>query len=541
MGIFFVLILAVLVWRFIDLTVISRQFLLGQGDARSIRTIAIPAHRGMISDRDGIPLALSTPVKSVWIHPPQFQASAHQLKQLADILSINVKKLSAQLNKNSKKEFVYLSRQIRPSVAKKIAALHIPGVHFQQEYKRYYPEGASAAHIIGFTNIDDQGLEGLELVYQDWLMGIDGQRRVIKDRIGRIIEDLGVLREPRPGQDLILSLDRRLQYIAYHELSKTIHEFAAKAGTVVVLDSHSGEVLAMANYPSYNPNQRGNYEPDRYRNRAATDLFEPGSVIKPFSIASALETGKFHTDTVIDTHPSWMMVHGHAVRDGRNYGKLDLTGILQHSSNVGVTKLVLASPPEHLIDLLSRAGFGQRTESAYPGESNGSLIHPLEANPFAHATLGFGYGISVTALQLAKAYLIFANEGKIFPVSLLHDVDNHQSQQVIKKETAHQVLKMMEAVVSKEGTGRNAKIAGYRVAGKTGTSRIAGKHGYEANRHNASFVGIAPVSNPRFIVAVIIYEPAKKSYYGSSVAAPLFAAVMKAALHLYDIDTDDPS
>ncbi len=539
LAVVFLFLLSALVYRMIDLTVWNRPFLLGQGEARSLRTIDIPAYRGMIMDRNGVPLAVSTPVKTVWINPKEFNISKEKLQALQKLIPFNQKNFLEQINKNKSKEFMYLSRQVAPELAKKIAALDIEGIHFREEFKRYYPESESSAHVVGFTNIDDKGLEGVELVYQDWLMGVKGSKRVIKDRTGRVIDELGMVQEPRPGNDLTLSIDRRLQYIAFQELTETVKEFDALSGTVVVLDSQNGEILAMANVPVYNPNVRGHYDANSYRNRAATDTFEPGSVIKPFSIASALESGKFKADTIIDTNPSWMMVHGHTVRDGRNYGVLDITGVLKHSSNVGVTKMVLASPPEQLINVLEKAGFGMRTESSYPGESSGTMVHPFDANPFVLATLGFGYGMSVTPLQLAKAYMIFANEGQLKPVSLLHDNLQAESIPVIRAETAREVLKMMEAVVNDKGTGSKAKIEGYRVAGKTGTSRIAGKHGYEANRHIASFVGIAPVSNPRFIVAVVIHEPQKKSYYGASVAAPLFARVMKSALHLYDVKRDD--
>jgi len=537
-SLFFCTVLIVLIWRIIDLTVINRQFLRGQGNARSVRIIDIPAYRGMITDRNGDPLAVSTPVKSVWVNPQEFSPNQKQIKKLTKVLDITSKQLLSKIKQLKSREFAYLIRQIPPALASQIAALKIPGVNFQQEFKRYYPEAESMAHVVGFTNVDDRGLEGIELVYQDWLMGIEGKKRVLRDRIGRIIEELGIIKEPRPGNELALSIDRRRQYYAYSELNKTIKEFSAKAGTVVIIDSTTGEVLTMVNSPSYNPNFRSHYDGERYRNRAATDIFEPGSVIKPFSIASALETGLFTPDTIIDTNPSWMMVNGQLVRDMRNYGVLDVVGILQHSSNVGITKLVLASPPEQLIHLLQNCGFGQRTESTYPGESNGSLVHVNDANSFVLATLGFGYGISVTALQLAKAYLIFANQGKLIPITLLKSDPPNRYHQVIQSKTAHQVLMMMEAVASKGGTGRFALIPGYRVAGKTGTSRIAGKKGYEADRHIACFVGITPVPNPRFVVAVVIYEPRKRSYYGSRVAAPLFAKVMKRALDLYNIPTD---
>lgn len=435
-------------------------------------------------------------------------------------------------------EFIYLQRQLPPPLAKQIKALKIPGVNFQKEFKRYYPDSDSISQLVGFTNVDDQGLEGIELAYQDWLKGVVGKKRVIKDRLGRIIDELGVIKEPRPGRDMALSIDRRLQYLAYSELSKTVDEFAAKSGSVVVVDTENGEILAMANVPSYNPNSRGRYDKDTYRNRAVTDTFEPGSVIKTFSIASALETGLFKPSTIIDTNPSWMVVHGHAVRDIHNYGVLDVTGVLQHSSNVGVTKMVLASPPEQLIGLLQRCGFGQRTESTYPGESEGGVVNAKDANPFVLATLSFGYGLSVTALQLAKANMIFANQGKLIPVTLLHNDPPTPGVQVIKPETAQQVLHMMEAVM-KDGTGRAAKVPGYRVAGKTGTARVAGKDGYKDKKYTASFVGIAPVSKPKFVVVVIIHQPSRKGYYAAAVAAPLFTKIMSGSLRLFNIPTDE--
>lgn len=539
LALFFIGLLAILIWRIVDLTVLDRKFLQGQGNARSIRIQDIPAYRGMITDRQGVPLAISTPVASIWVNPKEFSLEKANLERIQKYLHIPPAKLSQRLKQVAGREFFYLKRQVPPSLASQIKALKIPGLYTQQEFKRYYPEAESTAQLLGFTNIDDRGIEGLELVYQDWLMGLMGKKRVLKDRLGRVIEELGVIKEPRSGHDLGLSIDRRLQYLTYRELNKTVREFSAKSGSVVVLDAKNGEVLAIANAPSYNPNSRGRYNKDSYRNRAITDLFEPGSVIKPFSVASALESGLFTPESEIDTNPSWMMVHGHAVRDIHNYGVLDVTGVLQHSSNVGITKMLLKSPPEDFIHLLERCGFGQRTETAFPGESHGMVVNVADANPFVYATLGFGYGLSVTALQLAKAYNVFANEGKLRQITLLHHDNLPEPVQVMKKKTAHQVLLMMEAVIGKDGTGRSAQIEGYRVAGKTGTARIAGKHGYEASRHIASFAGIAPVSNPRFVVVVIIHEPQKK-YYAAQVAAPLFAKVMGGALRMFDIQPDQP-
>ncbi len=534
----FFLLLSILVWRMFDLTVLHRQFLKGQGEARSVRTLNIPAYRGMITDRQGAPLAISTPVQSVWVNPKAFSATSQQLSDLARLLGLTATIVNTRIKQASGREFLYLQRQLPPATIKNIAKLKISGLNFQQEFKRYYPEAESSAQLIGFTNIDDKGIEGLEYAYQNWLMGIDGKKRVLKDRTGQIIEELGVLKEPRPGQDLVLSIDRRIQYLAYHELQKTLKKFAAKTGSVVVVDTETGELLAVVNAPSYNPNVRNHYEPERYRNKAITDAFEPGSVIKPFSVASALESGIFKSSTIIDTRPSWMQVHGHTIRDLSNYGILNVTGVLQHSSNVGVTKMVLQNPPEQLIGLLQRSGFGQRTESGYPGESEGGIVNAKDANPFVLATLGFGYGLSVTTLQLAKGYLIFANEGKSLPLSLVHNETKEGAIPVVASNTAKQILRMMETVLANGGTGKLARIDNYRVAGKTGTARIAGKKGYEADRHIASFVGIAPVSRPRLIVAIVIQEPKRTNYYGGAVAAPLFAQIMGGALRILEIPPD---
>lgn len=537
---FFSLLLLILVWRMVDLTVLHRQFLQGQGNARSLRVVDIPAYRGMITDRNGAPLAISTPVESVWVNPKEFSPDKEQFMQLAKYLHLSPKELSRKVVNAENREFLYLQRQLPPALSKSIKSLKIPGVNFQKEFKRYYPDSDSVSQLVGFTNVDDQGLEGIELAYQEWLMGVVGKKRVIKDRLGRVIEELGLIKEPRPGHELVLSIDRRLQYLAYSELNKTVDEFGAKSGSVVVLDAENGEILAMANVPSYNPNSRGHYDRDTYRNRALTDTFEPGSVMKPFSIASALETGLFTPNTIIDTNPSWMVVHGRTVRDIHNYGVLDVTGVLRHSSNVGVTKMVLASPPEQLIGLLQKSGFGQRTESAYPGESEGSIVKAKDANPFVLATLGFGYGISVTALQLAKASLVFANKGQLIPVTLLHNDTPAQGIQVMQPKTAEQVLRMMEAVLGEDGTGKDARVPGYRVAGKTGTARVAGKDGYKSRRYTASFMGIAPVSKPKFVVVVIVHEPTRKGYYAAAVAAPLFSKVMAGSLRLFNVQTDEP-
>ena len=536
-AIFFSCIFLVLVWRMYDLTITDRPFLLGQGQARSLREIDIPANRGMIIDREGSPLAVSTPVESIWVNPKVFAASEKQQIALAHLLKVPLKKLQIFIAHSKNKEFLYLVRQVDPNLARAVRDLAIPGINFQQEYKRYYPEGDSIAQLIGFTNIDDQGIEGLELAYNQWLEGVPGKKRVLKDRLGRVIDELNILSEPKPGHILQLSIDHRIQYLAFHELKKSIEEFQAKSGTVIVLDAKTGEVYAVANAPSFNPNMRFRYRRDTYRNKAFTDLFEPGSVIKTLSISSALESGLFTPSTIIDTRPGWMQVQGRLVRDIHSYGVLDVTGVLEKSSNVGVTKMVLSSPPEQLVNLYTKCGFGQRTDSGYPGESAGTLVRLKEASPFVLATLAFGYGLSVTPIQLARSFMIFANNGQLLPITLLNNPKQPNPLQVLSPKVANELLDMMESVVAK-GTGRQASVSGYRVAGKTGTSRVAGVRGYEKSRHISSFVGLAPVSNPRVIVAVVINEPSRLGYYGGAVAAPLFSKVMGAALRILNVPPD---
>jgi cell division protein FtsI (penicillin-binding protein 3) len=493
----------------------------------------------MILDRNGAPVAVSTPVRSLWVNPKLFHPDSQQLKQLAKLLDIPATHISSYVQSVNQRGFVYLKRQLPPAVAEKIEHLHIQGLNFQQEFKRYYPDAESMAQLLGFTNIDDDGIEGLELAYQNWLFGEPGKQRVLKDRIGHVIDDLGVIQEPRPGKDLQLSIDRRIQFFAYHELQETLTKFNAKSGSVIVLDTESGEVLAIANLPSFNPNMRAHYTLDSYRNKAITDTFEPGSVIKPFTIASALESGQYTPDTIIDTNPSWMVINGRTIRDIHNYGVLDVRGVLEHSSNIGVSKMALSSPPEQLINLLMRCGVGARTESGYPGEGDGSIIKEKDANPFVLATLSFGYGLSVTTLQLVKMYSIFAHEGKLYPIRLLHYDGIGAGVQVINSKISNQVLDMMESVVN-QGTGKPAQVAGYRVAGKTGTARIAGKKGYSERRYIASFVGIAPVSKPKLAVAVVIQEPSLDAYYAGQVAAPLFSKIMGASLRILDVEPDQP-
>ncbi len=524
--------------RMFFLTIVDRSFLQSQGNARSLRVVDLPAFRGRIYDRNHQVLAVSSPVWAVWAMPQNVDVTSKQYAKLCQLLGVNKQALKNKLQRHRGREFVYIKRQVSPTVAWKIEQLNMKGIYFKREFKRYYPQGEAMSQILGFTNIDDTGIEGLELTFNDWLKGVPGKKRVVKDRLGRIVDEVSIIRQPKPGKHIYLSLDKRIQFIAYRELVNTVKQFKAKSGSVVVLDVTTGELLAMANVPSFNPNIRFKNRDSSYKNSAVTDLFEPGSVIKPFSIASAIDSGKFDADSMVDTSPSYIKVDGNMIRDERANGELSVTQILQRSSNVGVTKLVLASPASQLVDLLRRVGFGQSTGSGFPGESIGMLTDKLDSRPFVLATLGFGYGMSVTALQLVHAYSVFGNGGQLFPVSLLKIDKPRQGKQVISNDIAQSVLNMLEAVVEKGGTGRRARIKGYRIAGKTGTSRIADKAGYAKDRHIASFVGIAPVSHPKIAVAVVIREPKQGSYYGSAVAAPLFARVMSSALRIEGVLPD---
>ena len=531
-----VLCLAALIWRMLDLSIHQHSFLQRQSDVRTIRVVDIPAHRGMITDRKGAPLAVSTPVDAIWINPQIFIATPQQLAELAKLLHVSYHSLQSKINQKSSRSFVYLKRHVTPKLSDQIRALNISGLFFQREYRRYYPEAEVTAHILGFTNIDDRGQEGLELAYNSWLRGIPGKRKVLKDRLGHVVAVMNTIRDPQQGHDLTLSIDRRTQYLAYLELKKTVQKYHAKSGSAVVLNVNTGEILALVNQPSYNPNDRPTDEHDgRYRNRAVTDVFEPGSTMKTFSIASALESDKYKPTAKIDTNPGWYVVDGNTIKDeGVNHGVLTVTGVLQKSSNVGIAKMTLSLPAQHLWNVLHTFGFGERTVSGFPGEVAGSLInHPIW-RPFVLATLSFGYGVSVTPLQLACAYAVIASDGIKHPVTFVK-VDNLPSgEEVISSEVAHQMLVMLESVIESGGTGIRASIPGYSVAGKTGTAYIAGRHGYNKKRYVASFVGIAPVTDPRLVVAVVIKDP-KGQHFGGIVAAPVFAHIMEKALRIMDV------
>lgn len=537
-GGFLLLLGLALVVRAVHLQVFDKGFLHGQAQERHLRVLETPAHRGMILDRHGETLAASTPVDSIWVNPAPFLAQPGSVERLAAALRMPPNRLREKLKVREGREFVYVQRHLPPHEARKILALKLPGLYAQREYRRYYPTGEISGQLLGFTNIDDRGLEGLELSYDSWLAGQPGSRRVLIDAGKKVIDDLGAIREARPGRDLQLSIDRRIQYLAYRELKAAVVANQAKAGTMVVLDPRTGEILAMVSQPAFNPNNREGISPGMTRNRAVIDLFEPGSTLKPFVVATALEQGLFKPTSVIDTNPGWFTVQGNPIRDLHNYGVLDLGGILAKSSNVGASRIALAMPAERLWSVLRDYGFGEMTASGFPGERGGTLRHFQDWRPIDHATVAYGYGLSTTTLQLASAYAVIANGGERRPVSFFKVKQLPPAHRVIRTTTAAEVSQMLERVV-REGTATAAAIPGYRVAGKTGTARKSGIGGYAERRYQAVFAGYVPASRPRLVAVVVIDEPSAGAYYGGAVAAPVFARVMAGALRLMEIPPDD--
>jgi len=525
-------------WRAVELHVIDGEFYRSEGDARQIRALTMPSHRGVISDRNGEPLAISTPVKSVWINPQVSGMDPVGLDQVAQLLDLRLEPLRSMLQKRAQKSFVYLKRQVSPELAEQVAQIGVTGLGLSREYRRFYPSGEVSAHLIGFTDIDHRGQEGLERAYDHQLRGEDGSARVVRDGARRVIAHMGHDRAPRDGGNLTLSIDRRLQYLAYRELKSAVIEHQARSGSAVLMDAHTGEVLAMVNQPAYNPNSRKNLKGNRYRNRAVTDVFEPGSTVKPFVIASGLESGQYYPHSKIDTTPGQWQVGGGTIRDHRDYGVMDLGLILSKSSNIGAAKIASSMAPETLWAAFAGLGFGVPTNSGYPGESAGVLPDFSNWQPLDHATLGFGYGLSTTALQLAQAYSVLAADGYRHLPSVVRVDQPVEGQQVFSAATVLEVTTMLEGVVSEEGTGRLAQIPGYRVAGKTGTVRKAELGGYSDDRYVALFAGYAPASAPRLVLVVVVDEPSADVYYGGQVAAPVFARIMGGALRLLDISPD---
>ncbi|MFZ5555896.1 MAG: peptidoglycan D,D-transpeptidase FtsI family protein [Pseudomonadota bacterium] len=531
---------AALVGRAGYLQGVKNDFLQERGESRFSRVVEISAHRGMITDRNGEPLAVSTPVESVWASPADLEASPAQLKALADLLEMDLREVRARLAESAGREFVYLKRQLPPEAAARAAALEINGMFLKREYRRYYPSGEMTAHLLGFTNVDDRGQEGLELAFDDGLRGVPGSRRVIKDRLGRVIEDVGGIRAPKPGADVALSVDRRIQYLAYRELKQAVLLHRARAGGIVVLDARTGEVLALANLPSFNPNDRGQATPSRVRNRAVTDVFEPGSTLKPFTVAAALESGMFTARSVLQTAPGSLTIGPATVRDTHQFGALTVAQVIQKSSNVGSAKIALALPAERMWRMLDQVGFGTPSGSGFPGEVSGRLRPHSSWRPIEQATMSYGHGLSVNLLQLARAYTVFATDGRLLPVSLVRAEEAPTGVQAISERTAQEVRAMLELATEPGGTAPLARVPGYRTAGKTGTARKLVGGQYVRDRYVASFVGLAPASRPRVVVAVMIDEPSGKDYYGGLVAAPVFARVVEAALRVLDVAPDAP-
>jgi cell division protein FtsI (penicillin-binding protein 3) len=535
-----------LVWRAVDLHVVSKEFLQNQGDARYLREVSVPADRGMVVDRNGEALAISTPVDSVWANPKELIKARGDWVRLCVELNLDINELQQLLANHSSKEFVYLKRHVIPEIAQRVEALKVPGVFLTRENRRYYPAGEVTAHVLGFTNIDDRGQEGVELAMDEWLRGTPGSKRVIKDRLGQIVEEVEQVRLPQRGNDVVLTIDRRIQYLAYRELKAAVQKHQAQSGSAVILDARNGEILAMVNQPSYNPNNRDALQLDHLRNRAVTDVFEPGSTVKPFTVAAALQSGKYKPQTIVDTTPGLYRVGRKVIRDFRNYGAIDVATVIQKSSNVGASKLALAIEPRILWDIFAGAGFGETTGVSFPGESTGLLSDHYSWRDIERATLSYGYGMSVTALQLARAYTLFANDGSIKPVTLVRNNQYgddpsryYRAEPVLNETTVEQVRHMMQLVVQDGGTGMNAQVPGYKIAGKTGTVKKSGDGGYIEDSYLSVFAGIAPATNPRLVMVIMVNEPQGEKYYGGDVAAPVFARVMSGALRLLDVSPDD--
>ncbi|MGV8960494.1 MAG: peptidoglycan D,D-transpeptidase FtsI family protein [Stenotrophomonas sp.] len=527
-----------LVGRAAYVQLINSDFYQRQGEARYLREVPIATSRGMITDRNGEPVAVSTPVASIWVNPQELLRNPDRIPQLAQALSLPVDELSTRLSQKADKEFMYLRRRINPDVAEQVVALKIPGVFSQREFRRFYPQGEAMAHVLGFTNIDDRGQEGLELAFDSWLSGKPGAKKVIRDRKGAIVESIDLVRAAEPGKDLTLSIDRRIQFLALKELRNAVTVNKAAGGSIVVMDVATGEVLAMVNLPTYNPNAVAGAAPDTRRNRAVTDLVEPGSTMKPLTIASALRAGVVTPHTVIDTNPGFMTLGRYTIRDvPRNNGVLDVTGVITRSSNVGAAKIVAKMSDQVFYDSIRDFGYGTAPHSGFPGESAGVFPSPARWSGPSKTTMSYGYGISVTPLQIAQAYSALGNGGKLIPPTFVKGQRN-ESRQVLDEGIAQEVVRMMETVVT-QGGAKQAGILGYHVAGKTGTARKNGPRGYERGHYNLLFAGVVPATNPRFATVIVINDPQGGLYYGGLVAAPVFHHVMEGALRLMDVPPDD--
>ena len=530
---------AVLAGRSVYLQSMHTVFLQGKGEARYARVLEVPATRGRVVDRNGDALAISTPVKSVWAIPDDVKATPRQLASLAALLSLDARELGRKLSE-AEREFVYLKRQIPPEAAARVAELAIPGIHQQSEYRRYYPGGETMAHVIGFTGVDDVGQEGIELAQQAVLAGTAGSRRVIKDRLGRVVEDVESIRAAQNGRDLSLSIDSKIQNLAFGALKAAVDAHRAKAGAIVVLDVRTGEVLALANMPTYNPNNRARLTGAQLRNRAMTDTFEPGSTLKPFTVGLAMETGRITPQTVIQTSPGTLTIANYTIHDAHPGGAMSAAQVIQKSSNVGAAKIALGMPREEMHDMFKRVGFGSAPRLGFPGEAVGRVREAKTWRPVEQATMAYGHGISVSLIQLARAYTVFARDGELAPLSLLKTGAPTEGRRVFSAEVAHALREMLEAAVQPGGTAPRARIVGWRVGGKTGTAHKQENGGYAAHKYVSSFVGFAPVSDPRLVIAVMVDEPSAGQYYGGQVAAPVFSQVMQGALRMLGAPYDAP-
>ena len=526
-----------LVGRAAHVQVIDNDFFIRQGEVRFARTLELPANRGRVLDRNGVLLASSVPAPSIWANPEDIDRDPAKLNQLARLLGMTSAELNAKLQ-NDEKTFVWLRRQMDEPMAKQVLALGIKGVYDIKEYKRLYPEGESAAHIVGFTNVEDKGQEGVELVFQQQLAGQAGSRRVIKDRLGRVVEAVGETVHPVDGQDLQLSIDSKVQFYAYQTLRNAVKEHKAKAGSVVVLDVQTGEILALANYPSYSPDKRVNLSGEQLRNRALTDTFEPGSTMRPFTVALALEKGLVKPETPIQTAPGRINITGSIISDVHPHGVLTVNEVIQKSSNVGTVKMAMQMQPREMWEMFSELGFGQKPSLPFPGVVSGRLRPYKSWRPVEQATMSYGYGVSGSLFQVARAYTVFARDGVVVPVTMMKSDQQVQGMRVISQANAKAMRKMLQMAASPGGTGPQAQTIGYSVGGKSGTARKQEGKGYASKKYRSFFVGIAPIDQPRIVVAVMVDEPSNGVYYGGAVAAPVFSQTVQQTLRLMGVQPD---
>ncbi|PID63313.1 MAG: cell division protein [Gammaproteobacteria bacterium] len=531
---------ALLIGRAVQVQLVNADFYRNEGALRQVRNVVIPAHRGNLLDRNGEPLAISTPIKTLWGKPKSLAEQPAAMREVAALLNLDAEKLNARITDYAERdrEFVYIARHIEPARVERVLALKIDGLQADREFRRYYPSGPAAAHLIGFTDIDDRGREGLEMAYDDWLSGESGRRRLLQDRYGREIDELELIKPALPGKDLALSIDRQLQYIASRALADVISRHRAESASLVVMKVQTGEIMAMANYPTYNPNDTSDRSGGRQRNRAVTDVFEPGSTMKPFTIAAALASGRFQPDSIVHTSPGSYRIGKYRISDTKDHGWLDLGGIVTKSSNVGVSKVARDLDPEQMWEVFDAFGFGRPPGSEFPGEVAGYFNHPTLWHHIEQASVSYGYGIAVSALQLVRAYAAIANDGVMPPVSFVALDEVPEGRRVIDEDVAADVSRMLESVVL-EGTGTRARIPGYTVAGKTGTSHRSQSGSYAEDRYISLFAGFAPASDPEYAAVVVVHDPKAGGHFGSQVAAPVFAEVMAHALRIGGIEPDD--